>query len=185
MKLTVLAKMPWSVNEGWPELAQRHPAVLDVVASLALPLALLPPAMLYFAGTRYPEAFAPLVPTKDWAAVALVFLLAEMLTFVAMGWLIKKVAQTYELHVDRHDAYLLAAITPVPLWLASLGLLIPSLIANLVLSAFALGISCALLYNGLMAWSREHESMAAVRVVHVVTSAGLAAWALLLVLAFF
>jgi hypothetical protein len=184
MKMISYAKMPWSADDGWPELAQRRPALLDLVASLVLPLTLLPPAVLYLAGARDAAAFAPLTPSRDWAAVAVGFFFAEMLTFVGMGWLIKQVAQTYALPLDYHDAYLLAAIVPVPLWLASLGLLLPSMMDNLVLSTLALGLSCGLLYNGLIALGHTREEMAAARVVHVVFGATLMAWALLFAGAF-
>jgi hypothetical protein len=184
MSLISLAKLPLSVDHGWPELARRHPGILKVLGLIALPLWLLRPTMLYFAGTRYPEAFVQATRPRDWATVAAVFFLAEMATFLAMGWLIKQVADTNALVMDYHDAYLLAAIAPVPLWLSSLGLLIPDLITNVTLSITAMGLSCALLFHGLQALGRRRDEVVAAGVVQIVIGAGLIAWALLLALAF-
>lgn len=184
MNLISLAKLPLSADEGWQELAQHRPRIAKVFLFLVLPLSLLPPTMLYLAGTHYPEAFFPVIRPRDWAAVAEVFFVAEMATFAAMGWLIKQVADTYALSIDYRDAYLLAALAAAPLWLASLGLLIPDLLANAAINLLALGLSCALLYNGLQALGRWREEVVAAGIVHTVIGAGLIAWALLFVLAF-
>lgn len=52
MTLSPLVRLPLCANEGWPELAQRRPAMLEVKVLLVLSLSLLPPAMLYFAGAH-------------------------------------------------------------------------------------------------------------------------------------
>lgn len=183
MNLISLSKLPLSADEGWPELAQRRPGILRILCFLVLPLSLLPPAMLYLAGTHHPEVFLQAGREKDWATVAVVFFLAEIGTFLAMGWLIKQVAETYSLAIDYHDAYLLAAIAPVPLWLSSLGLLVPDLTFNVVIPVLAMGLSCALLYQGLQALGRRRDEIVAAGIAQIVIGAGLIAWALLLTLA--
>ncbi|TCS72758.1 uncharacterized protein DUF1282 [Sulfuritortus calidifontis] len=180
MGLTSLAKLPWSAEQGWPELSRSRPSLVRLFARLVLPL--LPPAMIYYAGTRYPEVFLAGAAAKDWGRVAVVFFLAEMQTVLAMGWLIRQVALTNGLTLDRHDAFLLAAIAPVPLWLASLGLLVPSLGFNALLSLAALVVSCGLIYHGIEGLCRTREDVTAAAIVQTVIGAGLAAWALLLVL---
>jgi hypothetical protein len=184
MSLFSLAKLPLSADHGWPELARRQPAIGKVFLLLALPLSLLPPLMIYYAGTHYPEAFVPPTPQRDWVAVAAVFFLAEIASFLGMGWLIKQVADSNALAINFHDAYLLAAIAPVPLWLSSLGLFFPDLATNVVLSLIAMALSCALLYHGLQALGRRREGVVAAGMVQIVIGAGLMAWALLLALAF-
>ena len=183
MSLLSLAKLPLSADEGWPDLARIHPGILKVLLLLVLPLSLLPPAMLYFAGTHYPEVFGPAARPRDWALAAAVFLVAELATFSLMGWLIRQVGATNGLAIDYHDSYLLAAIAAVPLWLSSLSLLVPNLLFNAAVSSIALALSCALLYQGLQALGRRREAVVATEIVQVVIGAGLIAWALLLVLA--
>lgn len=180
MSLISISKLPLSAEQGWPELAKSHPGLLKVFALLVLPLSLLPPAMLYFAGTHYPEMFLNRGGVTAWADFAVIFFLAEMGTFLAMGWLIKQVSEANALTIDYHDAYLLAAIAPVPLWLSSLGLLVPSLAFNAVLSLVAMGISCGLIYHGVEGLCRTREGVTAAGIVQIVIGAGLIGWALLL-----
>lgn len=180
MKILSLPKMVFSSSEGWPELATIHPAIVKVFFFLVLPFSVLPPAMLYYAGTHYGDTFISGFGGKPWGEISVLFFLVEMVTFATMGWLIKQIAEDQQVNVDYHDAYVLAAITPVPLWLSSLGLLVPSLAFNMVLAVSALGASCALIYHGIYALCHMHEEVTAAAITQAVIGAGLAAWAVLL-----
>lgn len=182
MKLSTLSQLPFSAGQGWAEIERIHPRLVKLFAFLVLPLSLLPPAMLYYAGTHYPEVFLPQAVVKDWGMIAGVFFLAEMATLLVMGWLIREVAQTSGLHIDNHDAYLLAAIAPIPLWLSSLGLLVPSLVFNAILSLVALVLSCGIIYRGIEGLCHTREDVSAAGITQIVIGAGLIAWALLLML---
>lgn len=182
MKLSVISHLPLSSDQGWPEIERIHPRLVKLFAFIVLPLSLLPPAMLYYAGSQYPEAFLPQASTKDWSVVATAFFFTELITVLAMGWLIKQVAETDGLGMDYHDAYLLAGIAPIPLWLSSLGLFVPSLGFNAILSLAALGLSCGIIYHGIEGLSHTREDVTAASIVQTVIGAGLIAWALLLML---
>lgn len=183
MKLSTLSQLPFSADVGWPEIERIHPRLVKLFAFVVLPLSLLPPAMLVYAGTRYPEAFLPQAAGKDWPLIAGAFFVAEMATFLLMGWLIRQVSQANGLRIDYHDAYLLAALAPIPLWLSSLGLLVPSLGFNAVLSLAALAVSCGIIYHGVEALCHSREEVSAAGIVQAVIGAGLIAWALLLMVA--
>ena len=180
MSLIALSKLPLSAEQGWPELVKTHPGLFKVFALLVLPLSLLPPSMLYFAGTQHPEMFLNRVGERAWGNFAVIFFLAEMSTFLIMGWLIKQVAEANSLAIDYHDAYLLAAIAPVPLWLSSLGLLVPDLAFNAAVSIVAMGLSCGLIYHGIEGLCRTREGVTAAGIVQTVIGAGLIGWVLLL-----
>lgn len=182
MNLISISKLPFSAARGWPELEKIHPGLFKVFAFIVLPLSLLPPVMLYYAGTHYPAAFLQEVTGKAWGEIAGIFFLAEMMTFLGMGWLIKQVAESNRLMIDHHDAYLLAAITPVPLWLSSLGLLVPSLAFNAGVSIVALGLSCGIIYHGIKGLCHMCEDVTAAAIVQTVIGAGLTAWVLLLMM---
>jgi hypothetical protein len=182
MNLISISKLPFSTAQGWPELERIHPGLLKMFAFIVLPLSLLPPAMLFYAGPRYAEAFFKAAAGKDWGEIAVVFFLAELATLLGMGWLIKQVSENAGLLIDRHDAYLLAAIAPIPLWLSSLGLLVPSLSFNAGLSIVALGLSCGIIYHGIEGLCHMREEVTAAAIVQTVIGAGLSAWALLLLL---
>lgn len=182
MKILSFPKMVFSSSEGWPELASIHPAIVKVFFFLVLPFSLLPPAMLYLSGTYYGDVIVQGYGSKPWELISVLFFLVEMATFAVMGWLIKQIAQAHKVEVDYHDAYVLAAITPVPLWLSSLGLLVPSLAFNIAVSLSALGASCALIYHGIYALCHMHEEVTAAGITQAVIGAGLAAWAVLLMM---
>jgi hypothetical protein len=181
MKLTALSHIALSADEGWPEIERMHPKLLKLYALIVLPLSLLPPAMVYYAGVSHPEVFLQ-QGDKQWGMIAMIFFLAEMTTMLVMGWLIRQVAESDGLRIDYHDAYLLAGIAPIPLWLSSLGLLIPSLGINAALSLVALGLSCGIIYHGIEGLCHSREEVTAAGIVQTVIGAGLIAWALLLTL---
>ncbi len=182
MKLSALSRLPLSADQGWPEIERLHPRLIKVFAFIVLPLSILPPLMLYYVGSHDPEVFLPQSAGKNWGTIAAVFFLTEMFTLLLMGWLIKQVAEGNKLSIGYHDSYLLAAIAPVPLWLSSLGLLVPSLAFNVLLSLAAFGLSCGIIYHGIEALAHTREEVCAACVVQIVIGAGLIAWALLLML---
>jgi hypothetical protein len=183
MTLSSLYRMPLSAERGWPELARLHPGLGRLFATLVLPLALLPPLMLYYAGTRHPEIFPPVIGHKAWGEVAVVFFVAEIVTLLAMGWLVRQVAGSHGLAIDSHNAYLLASIAPVPMWLSALGLLVPSFAFAVAVALVGLALSCGLVYHGFEALGRTREGVVAAGVVQIVIGVGLIAWALLLLVA--
>jgi hypothetical protein len=183
MTLHALSRLPVSADDGWPDLIRMRPSLLAIFALVVLPLSLVPPLMLYWAGTHQPEMFPPEWRAKPWAEVAVTFFVAELVTLAAMGWLIRRVARGYGLEVDYHDTYLLASITPVPMWLSALGLLVPTLLFSAVLATAGLVLSCAILYHGIQAYCRTREDVAAAGLVRTVLGLGFAAWCALMAIA--
>lgn len=182
MNIISIPKMAVSSQEGWLDLEKAHPSLVKLFAFLVLPLSLLPPAMLYFAGTHYGDEIIAGYSGKPWALIAIAFFLAETATFFAMGWFIGQVANSQDVKMDAHDAYMLAGIVPVPMWLSSLALLIPSLLLNAVVSLLALTLSLGLIYHGVYALCHMHEEVVAAGITQTVMGAGLAAWALLMLI---
>lgn len=180
MSILSLPKMAFSSEDGWPDVEKAHPSIVKLFALLVLPLSILPPAMLYYAGVGYGDAFAEGFSAKPWGAIAALFFLAELATFGVMGWFIKDIAGVHKVDISYHDAYLLAGVAPIPLWLSSLGLLEPSLTFNAGLSAAALAMSCGLIYHGVYALCHLHEELIAAAITYGVIAAGLVSWALLL-----
>ncbi len=83
--------------------------------------------------------------------------------------------------IDYHDAYLLAALAPLPLWSSSIVLLIPSLALNALAVLVALGISCSLVYHGLQALcARSDNDVTTMSATYTIMAAGVLAWGLLM-----
>lgn len=179
MNLSVILKLPISSNSGWPDLLKAHPSLTKLFASTLLPLALLPPVLLYLTGTDNPGLFPQQLANKSWGEVATAFFILEIATSLTMGWGIKTVAGANDLCIDQRDAFLVTAIAPVPMWLSSLGLLLPSMLYSLLIMTVGFGLTCRIIYNGVLAICRTSDELIVASIVQTVVAVGLVAWALL------
>ncbi len=87
MSPSQMPKMMLSFNQGWDELIRIHPSIFRMFALVVLPMSLLPPAMIYYAGGNYGDIFSPGVSAGQWHIAAGIFFLAELLTVPAMAWI--------------------------------------------------------------------------------------------------
>jgi hypothetical protein len=172
MTLQSVLRLALADRGGWEELARIPSPLTRVFLRLVVPLSILPPAMVYYAGTYHGEAFMAGFGAKPWLPVAIAFLLANWATVGGMGWFIRAIAAGHGLRCRPRDAYLLAMLSPIPLWLSSLTLFVPS---------FTLAASIAITYHGVRSLCRADEEVVAASVTHGVVAVGLIAWALLLV----
>ncbi|MGP9633491.1 YIP1 family protein [Halomonas sp. AOP43-A1-21] len=175
-------QLPFTQHGGWKRLQQRSPSIATLAWCLVLPMSLVPPLMLYYAGTHYGDVFVSGFADRQWRFITTILFLAELLTFFVMGWLIHAVVNSHrELSISYHGAYLLAALAPLPLWSAAFALLIPSLLFNAAVVLVALCISCSLVYHGLQALcERRVNDVATMSVTYTIMAAGLLAWGLLM-----
>lgn len=180
MNLMQTPKMIFSFHGGWDDLIRIHPSIARLFALVVLPLSLLPPAMIYYAGGSYGDAFVPGVSTGQWHAAAGIFFFAELLTVPLMAWLIHVVARINNVPADYHECFTLAALAPVPLWISALALFVPSLFASVVVGGLALTCSFGLIYHGVSALFRMREDIRALQMATVISGAGLLAWLLLM-----
>lgn len=179
--LTII-QLPFTRLAGWKDLQRRQPSIATLAWYVVLPLSLLPPALLYYAGTHYGDAFVQGFADRQWRFITTILFLAELLTFFVMGWLVHAVVNNDdELSINYYDAYLVAALAPLPLWIAAIALLIPSLLLNVMVVLLALGLSCSLVYHGLLALcERKTNDVATMSVTYTIMAAGLLAWGLLM-----
>lgn len=182
MNLMQTPKMIFSFHDGWDELIRIHPSIVRLFALVVLPLSLLPPAMIYYAGGSYGDVFAAGVSPEQWHVAAGIFFLAELLTIPAMAWLIHLISKMNDIAADYHDCFTLAAIAPVPLWLSSLTLFVPNLYVGVIVGGLALFCSVGLIYHGVYALfrMRDGDDAKALLMAAVISGVGLLAWLLLM-----
>ena len=183
MSPSQVPKMFLSFHEGWDELIRIHPSISRMFALVVLPLSLLPPAMIYYAGGNYGDVFAAGVSPGQWHTAAGIFFFAELLTVPVMAWLIQLVSRANSIGAAYHECFTLAAIAPIPLWLSSLVLFVPNLVVGVAVGGLALLCSLALTYRGVYALLRMHDDIRALQMATVITGAGLLAWLLLMQIA--
>ncbi|WP_447044097.1 YIP1 family protein [Vreelandella sp. H-I2] len=182
MNVVTLFKLPFSHRAGWRELQASAPSIPLLAWLVVLPLSLLPPVMLYFAGTHYDDTFMIGFAEREWRFITTIIFLAELLSFFIMGWLIHAVVSgTEELSITYQDAYLIATFAPLPLFISSLVLLIPNLFFNIAVILTALAISCSLIYHGLQALCTHKEfDVITISVTYTIMAASALGWGVLL-----
>lgn len=183
MNVSSLLKLPFSSNGGWGELQERQLSIPMLAWTIVVPLSLLPPVLLYYAGTHYGDSFIAGFGGKEWRHITTILFLAELLTFFVMGWLIHSVVESHKLQISYNDAYLLAAIAPLPLWLSSLALLVPAVMVSVLAVMVAMVLSCTLVYQGLRSLChRSPDDVLTMSVTYTVMAASLLAWGVLMAL---
>ena len=75
MDFYTLAALPLSAERGWPELLRARPGGWHLFLQIVLPVALLPPAVLYLAGTVGPPGSK--AGSHPWGELSMLVLLAE------------------------------------------------------------------------------------------------------------
>lgn len=180
MNVLQIPRMIFSFSDGWDDLIRIHPSIARLFALVVLPLSLLPPAMIYHAGGNYGEVFVRGVTPEQWHAAAGIFFLAELLTVPIMAWLIHLVARANNTTTDYHACFTLAAIAPVPMWISSLTLFMPSLTVGVVVGGLGLLCSVGLIYRGVYTLFSMREDVKALQMATVIAGAGLFMWLVLM-----
>ncbi|THF61489.1 YIP1 family protein [Pseudothauera nasutitermitis] len=185
MTLHDLPRMMVSYTEGWPELIRIHPSVRKMFLLYVMPMSLIPAAMFIYAiavtpGAVFP-ALVPQIGALEMLAVALTFYLAQLAMVPLMGSIIQQMGEVVDVKPDYHDAFMLAAIAPTPLWLAALALFIPSAWVVGMVVALAWVASAALIYHGVKPLFGIQDDGKSRLLGSFVLGAGVIAWAALMV----
>lgn len=184
MNVSSIPRMPFSPDATWPELERIDSNITRLFWLLVVPLSLLPPAMIYFAGTSYGDAFFTGYGSKPWAMIASIFFVCELISVTWMGWLIRRVALAWNERISHRNAYLVAVIAAIPLWISSLGLFVASTAFNVALDVVALILSCGLVLQGVRSFCHivNENIEQAISITRLAFGGGLFAWGILMLL---
>ena len=176
-------KMLVSHGEGWAFLDEVHPSVAKTFLLWVLPLSVIPPAMLLYAWDAYHEHLSEISRSQA-MAIAGLFFVTELVVVPVMGAVIRRLGDVVGARPDYHDAFMLAAIAPTPLWIAPLALMVPSLLVNLLVLSLALMGSATLIYQGVYQTYHVEDEGRSLLLAGSVLAAGLVAWVSLMILTF-
>ena len=186
MLMSHIPAMLVSEKTGWEEIDRSRFSSKWFFKCLVLPMSLLPPVLYAFAELVHPGAVFPLsVPAltpMQLIVSGVVFYVAQLLMVGYMAMLIQRMSLVRDHDPGYDSAYALAAIAPVPLWLASLSLLVPSIPFVVAIGAAAWVASIMLIRHGVRPLLHIGDEKTAHYVANVVTGAGIAAWIGLLVI---
>ena len=180
MSFAHLPSMLISETEGWSDIVSSHFGTRRLLYGLVMPMSLIPPIMYAYAEYAHPGAVFPLsVPAisgSQMLATGIVLFIVQlaMVSFMAMS--IRSIALTQDHDPGYENAYTLAAIAPVPLWLSSLALFVPSLWFNVLIVAVAWAVCVALIRHGVRPLLNVNEAQKTRNIANLVTLAGVAAW---------
>jgi hypothetical protein len=150
----------------------------------ALPLSVVPPAMIYFAGIVYGGTLLPALSVMQLLTIGIAFFLAELAMIFLVAYIILRLGEVVDLKITYEDAYKLAVVIPTPLWLVSLCLFVPSVILNLTAGAAALILSGALVFYNVPAILKVEDGGAARILSNAILVAGMLAWAAMMLFTF-
>lgn len=179
MNILVLLRMLFGSTSVSAELACHGSMIRNLFWAMIVPLSLLPPTMIVLLDGPL-SGYLPVLQIRPSLFMASLFLACEALSVCLMGWLIKQVASTLDHEVTYADAYLVAAIAPIPLWLSSLGLLVNNPFLNTALPLSALASCCALIYQGAYSLCHVGDRLKAAAVTQAVFGASLILWVMFL-----
>lgn len=175
-----LPHMPhWAV---WDTFTHTHLSTMKLFFSYALPLSIIPPAMIYYAGVTYRGGILPELTTMQLLDIGIVFFAAELAMTFLMAYIIQRLGQLVDIKPPFEDAYKLTLVVLTPVWLAPLFLFIPSLVLNLIVAALALILSGMLIFYSVPPILKVEEEGHATLLSGAVLAAGLVAWVSMMLL---
>lgn len=170
-----------SPSKGWNQLVNSKPSIHQLYMLHVIPLSLIPPLMLYFAGSRFGGQLVPALPESKLLLVGLILFLVQLVVVPVMAVIVRQLAEVAEIKPDYKEAFILAAVAPTPLWLAPLFLLVPSVMLNLAVVSLAMMAAAGLIYYGIPAVFNLKEPGHALLMFGAVLIAGVVAWGFLMV----
>ena len=164
------------------------PSVPRLLLFYVIPLSLLPLLSYVHSQLVHPGVVLPqldhLPGLAETILLGAAFFMAELLAVALMAMIIQQMGEPVGVIPDYADAYALAATAPTPLWLTTLGLLVPSLWLNLALLPVAWLACIGLIRRGVQALFMPYDDSRTHLLANTLSLVGAAIWlALLLFLA--
>lgn len=183
MDVMQFPRMVVSSREGWDLVARARPPMDWLFRRLVLPMSLLPPLMILLASGGVGERVFPEAGFGNWLIAAVLFFVAEHFSVPIMANSIRQASMAKDGSSRLEDAYAVAAIAPVPLWLSSLALLFGSVWLAALVAVGALIAAGVLVHNGVERLLGVEEDVEASEMAVQVLSLGVLAWLALLAVA--
>jgi hypothetical protein len=184
MVISPYAKMLFSSHDGWDEVDRVHPQISTMLLFLVVPMSVVPPTMILYAGFEYGSQYFEAASGGTWVAASLIFLIAELMTVPLMAWAIKSIAATRRISTEYRDTFAVASIAAVPMWLSSVALFVPSPAFVIGVVLIGLLVSISIVYHGIAGMLHMHEEVEVSSITYTTISLGIVAWMFLIALVF-
>lgn len=168
-------------TRGWNSLVDSKPSIHQLYLLHVIPFSVIPPLMVYFAGSKYGGQLLPALPESNLLLVGAILFLVQLVVVPVMAMIVRQLAEVAEIKPSYKEAFILAAVAPTPLWLAPVFLLVPSVMLNLAVVSLAMMAAAGLIYYGIPAVFGVKEPGHALLMFGAVLIAGVVAWGFLMV----
>ncbi|MDO8989031.1 MAG: Yip1 family protein [Sideroxyarcus sp.] len=169
-------------SEAWDTLSHIHISVVKMLLFYAVPLSVIPPAMIYYAGVTYGGNMLPMLSDLQLLTIGGVFFVVELVMTFVVAYLIRSLSDVIDMKPAFEDCYKLAVVVPTPLWLAPLFLFIPSFIVNITAGAAALTLSGILIFYSVPSILKVKDDNQAFMLSGSILAAGMVAWVTMMIL---
>jgi hypothetical protein len=182
MSLLNLFWLFFAPNKGWRHLMQSKLSMHRLYLLHVVPLSMIPPLFLYFAGNQYAGGLIPILSSSKLLLVAIILFMVELVAVPVMAMIVRQLAEVAEIHPSYHDSFTFAAVAPTPLWLAPIAFLIfPDITLSLVVLTLAIMATIGFIYYGIPAVFRLKDRGHTMLMFGAVLTAGAIAWGFLMV----
>ncbi len=168
----------------WDMFTRSHVSVLKLFFLYAVPLSVLPPVMIHYAGVTYGGHLLPVLSEIQLTTIGIVFFIAELAMTFVVAYVIQRLGGVIDMRPAFEDAYKMAVVVATPLWLVPLFLFIPSFILNITAGAMALILSGILIFYNVPSVLKIEEEGHAFLLSGSILAAGMVAWAAMLYITF-
>lgn len=168
----------------WETFARKEISVLKLCCLYAVPLSIVPPVMIYYAGMMYGGHLLPVLSSMQLLVIGAVFFVCELAMTFVVASIIPGLAELVDIKPTFEECYKLAVIVPTPLWLAPLFLFVPSFMLNLAVASAAMILSGILIFYCVPVIFRIEEKGHAILLSGSLLSVGMVAWAVMMYLTF-
>lgn len=175
-----LPKVFLSDTPGVSDPLHGAPSVMKLLFFVVVPFSLLPPLMYAYAQLAHPGVVLPLLEPPltlhEAILVGAAFFVIELLTVALMAMYIQQVGEEAGIHPEYADAYSLAAIAPIPLWLATLALAFPNPWVTAAFFAVAWFGSALLIRRGAVELYTPYDDSKTHHLANKITAVGVVTW---------
>jgi len=181
MNPVTIFRLFFTPTRGWQDLVQSAPSMHKIYLLHVVPFSLIPPLMIYFAGSHRSDLFFDLLPGNKLILVSILFFLVQLIVVPVMASVIRQLCEVAEIHPPYKEAFLLAAVAPTPLWMAPVFLMVGDLFVNMAVTAIAIMASAGMIYFGVPTVFKIKEQGHALLLFGAILMAGIIAWGFLMV----
>lgn len=165
---------------GWASITGSHVSVLELFSLYALPLSVLPPIMLNYAGVSNGMKLLPALNAMQLERISIVFFLSELAMPFLVAYAVQRLTEWVVSKPAFEDAYKLAVVVATPLWLSSLILAVPSFMLVVTVVAAALVLSAVLIYYSVPPILKIEDKANVSILFGLILAIGMVAWSMML-----